>query len=305
MKKQTKKQTNKNESPLEVVSAPGTIDIRENETTQLPATLSAENDTDFVNRLNFYGCSSMLDKPEIKSLTEFFPVREEIQFGTFANGKLVAIGEEKVFDNNLVFEELWKGIKKMSPTAQAKFERYDDYSGQLTVIFPDKGKTIQKDDILNASLTVRNSYTGIVKPSIAFSFDRVWCSNGARRKELVEFKEMNPEIILNFPVLVSMVENEIELEFSKLQTLLKKEVQASELERTLTPAINSLGFPKRITGDAHFVIHKEAEQFGTPLNAFLIYNGFNQILYKSELPVKTKDRIDEKTFDYLYDLNLN
>lgn len=246
--------------------------------------------------------------PKIIDLREKFGINtvEKYQFGIFAGNNLVNMPEEenpKVFSNRIMFIETERKLKSLIPSLYVSGSSLkDSYSGEVKFSFPTKQKEVRKGDILNAAIIMKNSYTGSLKPGISFAFDRVWCANGARRKEIVEFKTLDEAILKNAELLISMMENEFTIESQKIDLLQDKIIPHSLVEKTITPAIEAMGFHKKFSSQAHQTMFKEAEDFQTPLNAFLVYNGFNKILFNRQdtsMNINKKENLDAEIFDYL------
>jgi len=255
------------------------------------------------NDLNF--SDSFFIKPEIKSLKEYgIDSIPKFEFGTFAGNTLVNFSD-KVFDNNKIIQNAWRIIKEKYPTAKAICKQHDEYSGELLISFPDlQREVITKKDIINPALLIRNSYTGIFDTKVSFCYERLICSNGARRKTLAEKTDL-PVFIHDPLTFITMMESESMNEFAKVNLLAAKQILRSDVESRITEKVSSLGYAKKDADRAHFLLDKESESLGQPINAWLVYNAFNNALYKSEnsQPMVKRDKIDSEIFNYLLELN--
>lgn len=244
--------------------------------------------------------------------SRIFNGTEEYRFLTVCEGKIIrslAKDRPKVFNNSLFFSKPLQTLSEHfgANNISLHLEKIDDFSGTMCVGIKTLEKTISKGDILNPALIFKNSPTGKFNPGVSFAFDRVWCSNGARRREVINFDQLNTELLSAQPgIFVSFIEANTEVEFSAFLEMQNKQLKSSFLEKNITQEINTLGFPKKFTEAAHYTIYKECEDLAQPLNAYLAYNGFNKILFQrsdTSMNLDKKEKLDGAIFQYLFNIS--
>lgn len=239
---------------------------------------------------------------------------EQFRYLTTVNGQIIrnlSQDRPKIIDNVTFFEKpLLAMAEHFQPNnLTLNFQKHDNFSGEMRVGIRTMAKEISKGDILNPALIFKNSPTGKYKSGISFAFDRVWCSNGARRREVIDFEQINAEILKSpGSIFVNFLEANTEVEYSSFLQMQSTALKSSFLEKDITQEIHKLGFPKKFTEAAHYTIHKECEELGQPLNSYLAYNGFNKILFNradTSLNIDKKEKLDDDIFQYLLNVSMN
>ena len=235
--------------------------------------------------------------------TELFPGKE------FADNMSHAIylpDQEKVIqlcsstyclvDNEYLFGQFYDYLVKQygSSGFEVDARSYDDrkFYCEFTV---KQEFEVGKNDSLNPKVIVWNSYDGSIVQRAAIGYMRRVCTNGlmAFSSDLsVKKKHSMGEGKLNLGPIVKQLEKAT-FQLEKFKRLTDRRLLPREIDE-LVKKVAGTKYPKKLLPSAPEIAQREAAELGTGLNAWLLYNGFNNALWHSEgkLFPEERERID-------------
>lgn len=216
--------------------------------------------------------------------------------------KAIYYGDEetKIFQPSKIAEIL-SSIPGESKIVNAK----SFYSFQLSKRFERLKHELSPGNLVEAQITFYFSMDKTEKEFASIDLGVLICKNGAMRKQQYSYEDFSA---LNEQAIIRTLEGAFELQIQRGKNLLEKKFKPSFLEMDISEKVKSLGMPEKWVKDAHYIIHKETENFHNgELNGWTIYNGFNNILFSrtdSSLNHTRKVSIDEKLMK-LFEHELN
>lgn len=157
-------------------------------------------------------------------------------------------------------------------------------------------------DIVNARVTAYMSLDQTEKQFFSLDLGRKVCMNGAIRTEsfkLEDIHNMTPDSI------IKLLETHFEIKLEAARRLQAKQFKHSYIEKEISDKIQSFGVPKKFADEAQYIIYREHEALNAGnhyVNGWLIYNGFNNALFRrsdSSLTAQRKVAIDARIVEYL------
>lgn len=177
---------------------------------------------------------------------------------------------------------------------------YDDRRFYARFIIDDSLHTVIAGDKVCPEIVIRNSYDGSIKQTVGVGYVRQICANGlmAFTSEVsVSAKHSKRYGVVDLKPIFEKLDS-LEVKLEQFKRLTERRVTPDELTK-ITHAIrtnNSIKYPKKMITPAQLIAEKEAMQLKTPLNAWLVYNGFNNPLnhFETKLLPEEATRIDRR-----------
>lgn len=187
----------------------------------------------------------------------------------------------------------------------------DDRRFYARFILKDKVLEVTNKDYLNAMIEIQNSYDGSLRHSISLSFYRLVCSNGMMgwRKEEGHSLKHNSDFLVNLTGILKRLD-ELDERFNKFRKLNERVVTGKELNLIMETIRKPRdGFPKKILPEVTGIMYQEATKLKVEPNAWLLYNGFNNLLNHDPrigLTLDVREKIDRDVLSAIrYHLSLN
>ena len=177
---------------------------------------------------------------------------------------------------------------------------YDDRRFYVDFTVDEDLHTILTGDKICPKVIVQNSYDGFVKQTVSIGYMRQICTNGLMAftaNMMVSVRHSKRYGLLNFePIFKKLEQFEVKLE--QFRKLTDRRVTPDELTMIVKKIRSnpSIKYPKKMIEPARLIAQKEAAELNTPLNAWLVYNGFNNPLnhFETRLLPEEAARIDKK-----------
>ena len=182
---------------------------------------------------------------------------------------------------------------------------YDDKRFYIRFIIEDSLHTVLRKDKVCPEVVIRNSYDGTVKQMVGIGFVRQICANGLMAftsEETVSMKHSKKfgAITLD-PILKKLEKMEVKLDqFKKLSDRIVTPEELTKIAKEIRSK-STLKYPKKMIDSATLRAQKESSELGTPLSAWLVYNGFNYPLnhYETKLLPEEVSRIDKRVLQLI------
>ncbi len=165
---------------------------------------------------------------------------------------------------------------------------------------------VTKDDMVCPMVCFRNSYDGRVKQAISLAYYRQLCSNGLMgfaKHYTMEAKHSQGN---ELPASLDKILDDISAagnRLSEFRRLADRRVLPDELNEMMevVKKNKSLNFPVRNIGKVPSIAINEAKRLDVDLNAWLVYNAFNNVLNHSDTRLfpHEKERIDKNVLSYV------
>ena len=194
----------------------------------------------------------------------------------------------------------------------SEIESFDDRRFYVKFIVNGNIHTILKGDDICPTVEIRNSYDGTIKQTVGMGYNRLVCENGlmAFTEDItLSVKHSKKAGMIDLRPIYKKLEN-VEVKLEQFKKLSDRVVTPDELTRIIhaiktTPSIK---YPKKMIEPARLIAEKEALQLQTDLNAWLVYNGFNNPLnhFDTKLLPEEVSKIDSrvlKTIEKTLSLN--
>ncbi len=182
----------------------------------------------------------------------------------------------------------------------SEIESFDDRRFYVKFIVDSNIHSVIKGDNVCPTVEITNSYDGTVKQSVGLGYNRLICQNGLMaftEDFTVSVKHSKKKGMIDLQPIYKKLEN-IEVKLEQFKRLSERRVTPDELSRIIkiiktTPSIK---YPRKMIEPAKLIAEKEALQLKTPLNAWLVYNGFNNPLnnFETKLMPEEVSKIDSK-----------
>jgi len=174
--------------------------------------------------------------------------------------------------------------------------------------------TIANGDTIIPMISAVNSYDGSTKQALTVGFHRLVCTNGLtgastalRMKRKHSIKSAN----IGMNGIFDKVDGILSGKIGVFQKMLNP-IHRSEMDQFIESISENkakLGFPKKLVPGVHRIIEEEAKTLGFKKpNPWLIYNAFNNVLYKADtkMRLQTRNEIDKGLFAHINEtFNLN
>ena len=188
---------------------------------------------------------------------------------------------------------------------QTTVKSYDDRKFYVSFTINQEIYKIMGNDSVFPMIEVKNSYDGTIKQSASLSFYRLICRNGMMgfsheyslsKKHTQEDGELNLD-----PIFKDL--KRIDTRITRFKHMTDRRVTPDELIQ-ITETIRksrTIEYPTKLVDQAPLIAQKEAAELQQPLNSWLVYNGFNNILYHSrgKLLPERREKIDQKVLQTL------
>jgi hypothetical protein len=210
----------------------------------------------------------------------------------------------KVVQNKDVFLPIYETLSEKYGEANINttVHSFNDVKHYVSFEVLDRPLELVKGDLLNPTINVQNSYDGSMRFSLNLGIQRLICGNGLKAFEShISFKKKHTQgLEIPFELVFDSIEAfpSYTQHFTKLMDKQLTQKEVYELEETIK---ENTDFPKRFFSDVPLIMHREAEQLDTSLNAWLLYNGYNHILNHSDskLHPEQKSKIDRQVLNLI------
>lgn len=173
-----------------------------------------------------------------------------------------------------------------------KVESEDDRRFFVKFIIEDRRFELVKGDDLCPVIEVHNSYDGSVKQKIGLGYYRVICTNGlmAFTETFGSVKKHSTGIgVVNIKPILEQLDK-LDERIDRFKRLTEREIDPWEYDIIMKDLQSEkVDYPKKLVETALEVINRETNQFGET-NGWLLYNGFNNALYHSDMKMSPVDR---------------
>lgn len=220
----------------------------------------------------------------------------------------------QLVDNEYLIGPIYDRMKKLfgEKGFDTEVKSYDDRKFYVKFIIKNQVFEIIKGDDICPVIEVSNSYDGSMKQRIGLGYYRMICSNGmmaftraftSDQKHSTRLGKLSLD-----PIFKQLDKMELRLEqFNQLTNRLITPTEMGTITAKLRDS-NSIKYPKKLVSIGPLIAEKEAAQLGIGLNAWLLYNGFNNALYHSDgkLLPEERERIDRRVLGVIEkELSLN
>jgi len=253
--------------------------------------------------------NDILFSAEIKETNEFFGGKE------FANNlshcvylpqkdKVVQLcgGSYELVHNRKIILPIYDKMKSIFGERGFKTEidSFDDRKFYVRFIVDGHIHTILKGDEICPTVEIKNSYDGTVKQTVGMGYNRLICENGLMaftEDFTVSVKHSKKAGMIDLQPIYKKLEN-IEVKLEQFKKLSDRVVTPDELTKIIhaVKASPSIKYPRKMIQPARLIAEKEALQLKTDLNAWLVYNGFNNPLnhFETKLLPEEISKIDSR-----------
>jgi len=176
-------------------------------------------------------------------------------------------------------------------------------------------KVKNSNDVLRPMLRFTNSYDGSTRTSGSFGYFRELCSNGLHIAHSIigfniKHKGQLPEIVMpNIKMLIGkFMDNEYYELQRKFEVLAETSVKnleeyvrmtCEDLKIFMFEASKENSAPSLNARTVIDIVNRESRQLGVEPNAWLVYNGFNEVLHdKLKKSFHTQSEIDNRLFQH-------
>lgn len=189
----------------------------------------------------------------------------------------------------------------------------DDRRFSARFVLKDKVIEVAQKDYVNLMIEVQNSYDGSLRHSLALSYFRQVCTNGlmAWRKETALDNKHVSDYVPNLEIIIKRLD-ELDISLQQFRKLTERRVSSKEMDgimEKLREFKNNDSFPKKLLSEVSMKVHQEVEQLNSEPNAWILYNGFNNILNHHPsvgLAMDIKERVDRNVLRLIrQELSLN
>ena len=253
--------------------------------------------------------NDILFSAEIKETSDFFEGKE------FANNlshcvylpqkdKVVQLcgGSYELVHNRKIILPIYDKMRSVFGESGFKTEidSFDDRKFYVRFIVDGHIHTILKGDDICPTVEIRNSYDGTVKQTIGMGYNRLICENGLMaftEDFTVSVKHSKKAGMIDLQPIYKKLEN-IEVKLEQFKRLSDRVVTPDELTKIIhaVKASPNIKYPRKMIEPAKLIAEKEALQLQTDLNAWLVYNGFNNPLnhFETKLLPEEISKIDSR-----------
>ena len=183
---------------------------------------------------------------------------------------------------------------------RTEIDSFDDRKFYVRFIVDGDIHTILKGDDICPTVEIKNSYDGTVKQTIGMGYNRLICKNGLMaftEDFTVSVKHSKKSGMIDLQPVYKKLEN-IEVKLGQFKKLSDRVVTPDELTKIITTikTTPNIKYPRKMIEPARLIAEKEALQLKTDLNAWLVYNGFNNPLnhFETKLLPEEISKIDSK-----------
>lgn len=189
----------------------------------------------------------------------------------------------------------------------------DDRRFSARFILKDKVIEVAQKDYVNLMIEVQNSYDGSLRHSLGLSYFRQVCTNGlmAWRKETALDNKHVSDYVPSLQTIIRKL-NDLDGSIQQFRKLSERRVTSKEMDEIMVKVRefkHNDSFPKKLIHEVSLKIHEEAEALSTEPNAWLMYNGFNNVLNHHPavgLAMDIKERVDRNVLRLIrQELSLN
>ena len=177
---------------------------------------------------------------------------------------------------------------------------FDDRRFYVRFIVDGQIYNILKGDDVCPVVEIRNSYDGNVKQTVGIGYQRLICKNGLMAfTEDMALSVKHSKILgtINLLPIFEKLDN-INSKLERFKALSDRQVTTDEMTKILQAIRSSptIKYPKKMIDSARLMAQKEEIQLDTPMNAWLLYNGFNYPLnhYETKLLPEEASKIDQR-----------
>lgn len=146
----------------------------------------------------------------------------------------------------------------------------------------EKEKSIMAGDKIYPQVIIENSYDGSIQPKVGVGYVRQVCTNGLlsfdQLTEIQVQEDPNEYVAQLLPIFEEL--EEMEIQTADFKKLARRQLSRLEMDWTVREMNQSrqFRFPRRMSRRAILTASLEADQLNSPMNAWLLYNGFNYTL---------------------------
>ncbi len=183
---------------------------------------------------------------------------------------------------------------------KTKVSSFDDRRFYVQFIVDGDIHNILKGDDVCPMIEIHNSYDGTIKQTIGIGYQRLICTNGlmAFREDVsVSVKHSKRSGRIELEPIYKRLEN-IEVKLNRFKKLSDRQVTPDEITQIMHTlrTSNTIRYPKKMLDSAKLIAEKEMLILDTPMNAWLLYNGFNYPLnhYETKLLPEEASKIDSR-----------
>lgn len=189
----------------------------------------------------------------------------------------------------------------------------DDRRFSARFVLKDKVIEVAQKDYVNLMIEVQNSYDGSLRHSLGLSYFRQVCTNGlmAWRKETALDNKHVSDYVPNLEIIIKRLD-ELDNSLQQFRKLTERRVSSKEIDgimEKLREFKHNDSFPKKLLSEVSMKVHQEVEQLNSEPNAWILYNGFNNILNHHPsvgLAMDIKERVDRNVLRLIrQELSLN
>ncbi|MFK7979289.1 MAG: DUF932 domain-containing protein [Saprospiraceae bacterium] len=183
---------------------------------------------------------------------------------------------------------------------KTEIDSFDDRRFYVRFIVDGDIHSIIKGDDICPTVEIRNSYDGTVKQTVGMGYNRLICENGLMaftEDFTVSVKHSKKAGMIDLQPIYKKLEN-VEVKLEQFKRLSDRVVTPDELIKIIhaVKASPSIKYPRKMIEPAKLIAEKEALQLKTDLNAWLVYNGFNNPLnhFETKLLPEEISKIDSR-----------
>ena len=183
---------------------------------------------------------------------------------------------------------------------KTEIDSFDDRRFYVRFIVDGDIHTIIKGDDVCPTVEIRNSYDGTIKQTVGMGYNRLVCKNGLMaftEDVTLSVKHSKKTGMIDLRPIYKKLEN-VEVKLEQFKRLSERRVTPDELTRIIHAVKTSPGikYPKKMIEPARLIAQKEALELDTPVNAWLVYNGFNNPLnhFETKLLPEEISKIDSR-----------
>lgn len=192
-----------------------------------------------------------------------------------------------------------------------KVKQYNDSKFYVDFIIKDFPMELQKGDRIFPRIRMNNSYDGSVKYSFNFGFYRLICSNGltapvegmtSQNVKFMHTPTPGGKALDSTMEAIEIFLTEAPKVLKGYQGLVDKKYNWEAALDKIEKVIENTKFPKKRAEEVQAQLKKEKDA-GLPVSAFLVYNAFNHVIYKTESEMKEhkRDKLDLQILKFITD----
>lgn len=215
-------------------------------------------------------------------------------------------GNYSLVENDQLIEPIVELAQSVLGEVQITAKSYDNRRFYVDIVGDRKLYEVTKNDKICPLISIKNSYDGTVKQGYSLSYYRQICSNGMKgfaKEYSTESKHSkDKDILADLHKLERDLMN-VKSKLDEFKRMADRQMTPDELDTLLEDfkTSHSIQYPKRLLETVPEIIGKEQEILKTPLNAWLVYNGFNNALMHAETKMlpEDKEKIDRRVLNHI------